>query len=175
MKFQYLLVASVFSMFLFSCKKKTSTPATTTTTTVTSVTKISPSFSAKIDGVDFTPSLISTLNTTDIYGSGKLITITGSANNSFPSLQIHFPDTVSVGTYPIHTGYDNVGSLYNISSSFNDMYDSQAGTGSIVITSNDKVNKIVSGTFAFTLEPNLGSTSTNNHVVTNGAFKVQYN
>lgn len=123
------------------------------------------SFTANVDGVAFSPTLI--------YGSSNFgtISITASENGSFPSIGLSVPSTVTTGTYDL-SSFGSYRGIYNFSNGQNDMY-SANGTG-ITITSHNTTTKVIEGTFSFTAEPNLGSTSTTNFSISNGTFSIEY-
>ena len=125
-------------------------------------------FTAKVDGVTFNPTLIS-----GSLSMGK-IAIVGSENGSFPSIGIYVPDNVAAGTYSF-SPYGSYNALYNAGSSTNQMYSAASGSGgTVTITSHNTTDNIIIGTFAFTATPNVGSTATDSHAITNGTFEIKY-
>ncbi len=125
-------------------------------------------FTAKVNGVDFDPTLI--------YGSKAygIISITGSENGSFPSIGLSVPDNVVPGTYSM-SPYGSTKGLYNVANNANSMYSAASGSGgTITVTVHNTTDDIIEGTFAFTATPNMGSTATDSHAITNGTFEIEY-
>ena len=122
-------------------------------------------FTADVDGVAFAPSLI-------IGGkSNGMITVTASENGSFPSIGLLFPDNVTVGLFT-PSSFGSYRGTYNVANDFDSMY--SASSGSIAVTNHNVSDRIIEGTFAFTVIPNMGSTAQNSYDISNGVFSIEY-
>jgi hypothetical protein len=174
MKTTKVLVVSLIlgALSLQACKKKTTTaetPAATTPTTPV-VTPLTPSFYAKVGGVEHVENIYSAM-----VSSNKII-IVASANSGFPSMGLQLPIDIVPGTYTLSSPFGGtyVG-LYNTSNSINNCF-SAGGSNprTVTITSHDQVNNQITGTFLFTAVPNFGSTSTATYTITEGSFAANY-
>lgn len=148
-----------------SCKKDDDSTEPTETTTPQTFTQ---SFSAKVDGVTFNENIFMGMEST----AAQRISVTASANSSFPSIGLSFSNTITPGTYTMN-GFSTIG-MYNVGQNTNDMYSTSAGSGTLVITSHDTANDRVVGTFSFIAAPSPGNSNTNSHTITEGSFAVQY-
>lgn len=105
--------------------------------------------------------------------NGKII-LTASENNSFPSIGITIPNTITPGTYTFSGAFGaNIG-LYNTGSGQNEQFSAASGTGTLNITSHDTSNDVIQGTFSFTASPNLGNSSGNSYAISQGEFTMNY-
>lgn len=123
----------------------------------------SNTFSVKIDGVTFTPAVIS-----GTAFSGNIL-ITGSDSQGSKSVGINVPDNVTPGTYAMGTIGDTHYGIYNPNSST--YYASTSG--SVTITSHNTATGAIAGTFSFVAAP-FGGGSGANANLTNGTFNVTY-
>jgi hypothetical protein len=133
-------------------------------------TIITSSYFAKVDGVVFNHSLFACLE----YSGSNSISITASANNSFPSMGLFFSNTVAPGTYEFEGSFGNIRGVYNTGQGADDMYAADSNTGTLIITKHDLENNIIEGTFSFEATPVMGSSSTSSYTISEGAFTAQY-
>tara|TARA_R110000822_G_scaffold38440_2_gene106567 strand:+ start:837 stop:1634 length:798 start_codon:yes stop_codon:yes gene_type:complete len=107
-------------------------------------------FSAQVDSATFTPSEVNTIDT------GNFILIEGKKGGM--SIILRIPKTVEAGEYNINSGGFNATIAEGLITQ-------NANNGDITITSHDKNNNKIQGTFTF----QVGST-----MVSVGQFQVQY-
>jgi len=117
-------------------------------------------FSANIDGASFANSV----NSVDLVN--KVFHISGISNNV--SLTVMIPADINPGSYEIPTDED-IGGAVSDGSVVPPLFYT-ASSGVIVITTHDKVNKTVKGTFEFIGTASGGETI----VVSNGSFRFTY-
>lgn len=153
-----------FALVISSCKKDEDAAPEETTTPVT----FTPSFSAKVDGVNFNETIYTATEST---AQGR-ISIAASENNSFPSIGMSFSNTIAPGTYSFN-GFTVIG-LYNVSQQTSGMYSTANGSGTLTITSHDTANDKIVGTFSFVANPAPGSGASGSHNITEGSFSAQY-
>ena len=156
------------SILVFSsCKKDEVDPAPFVTQPITPAVP-SNSFYAKVDGVEFVETLFSAFS----FSAANAILITASQNGGVTSIGLNVADDIAVGTYTFSFS-GQPSATYNVSSDVNDSYvtDNQ---GTLVITTHDLSAKFIEGTFNYLATPNIGSTSTSNFDITEGAFAVSY-
>lgn len=127
------------------------------------------SFYAEVDGVEFQETLLSASENP----AGNNILITASENGSFPSIGLGFPNDVTPGTYPFTGFLGDYTGIYNIGTGSNEMFYGDAGSGNLVITTHDQINRYVEGTFSFTAVPMNGS-PTPTYAISAGTFVVSY-
>lgn len=118
-------------------------------------------FTVKIDGVTFTPAIIS-----GTASFGNLI-ISAADNQGSKAVGITVPETVTPGTYAIGTIGDLYYGTYNPNSSIFTVSDS----GSVVISSHNTTTNNIVGTFNFVSSPFGGGTS---YELTFGSFNITY-
>jgi len=159
-------LASV-AIILSACKKDDPEPTTPTPTPTPTVTS---SFSAKLNGAIFNETLLSGIEST----GAATIAITASRNGGVEAIGLAFPNTIAAGTYTYDGSFGSKRGIYNLNQTADGMYSADSGTGSLVITSHDLTNNVVSGTFNFVANPNIGSTAVDSHSITEGAFTIQY-
>jgi hypothetical protein len=159
-----MIAFASFALILSSCKKDDETTEEETTAPAT----FTPAFSAKVDGVTFNENVLTAVEST---AQGR-ITVSASANSSFPSMGFSMSNTITTGTYSFN-GFSPV-ALYNTSNSTSGMYSTAAGSGTLVITSHDQSLNRISGTFNFIANPVPGSGASGSHSITEGSFSVQY-
>ena len=121
------------------------------------------SFSAKLDGAIYTPIYITALNS---MGNINIIAIKGVVEN----ISLSFPNTIVPGTYVLDSFGDNRGQ-YIKNNNADGSGSFGADVGSVTITSHDKANKKIVGTFKFTTNSFIVSEK---HNITEGAFSVSY-
>lgn len=121
---------------------------------------IPSSFSAQIDGVAFTPSVVNAIGSVDIL----MISAIGVTQ----SIAIVLPQNTSTGTFSLEEGLagDYRGVVTQGLQSF------ESVSGSITISKNDKTARRIEGTFSFTAEDFVSGGSPVN--VTGGEFSVSY-
>lgn len=121
----------------------------------------SNTFTIKIDGVTFTPAVVS--------GSVALgnLTIVASDSQGSKSVGLTMPATVTPGTYSM-TSFGTYYGQYNPNSSTYTM----SNSGTLTITAHNTSAKTISGTCSFVSTPFGQSTPTFN--LTNGAFSITY-
>ncbi|WP_281298876.1 DUF6252 family protein [Flavobacterium limnophilum] len=127
------------------------------------VTPNNNSFSAKMDGVAFTPTYINGLS------SSGFITIVGR-RGTIENIGLVFPNTIAPGTYN-YSWLDTDFRGQYIKNNNADGSGIFGGDGSVTITSHDKVNKKIVGTFKFTANSFIVSET---HNITDGTFSVSY-
>lgn len=132
-------------------------------TTDTPVPVTNNSFSAKLDGVIFTPIYITALNST---GNINIIARKGVVEN----ISLSFPNTIVPGTYILDSFGDNRGQYIKANNADGSGLFG-ADVGSVTITSHDKANKKIVGTFKFTANSFIVSEK---HTITEGTFSVSY-
>ncbi|MFV8344478.1 DUF6252 family protein [Flavobacterium sp. ZB4P13] len=121
------------------------------------------SFSAKLDGVAFIPTNTTALNLMDKINIS-------ARRGSVETIGLSFPNTIISGTYNLESIGTYIG-VYNKNANSDGSGIFGADTGTITITSHDKVNKKVSGTFKFSANSFF---STEKHTITEGTFSVSY-
>lgn len=107
---------------------------------------------AVVDGENFTAAQIVVLNE-----MGGILINGGSVNGT--AIGLEFPDTIIEGEYTIEDDGDEISLIYLSGD------DAEGLSGTLVITSHDTVEKIVSGTFEF---------ETADHIITEGQFTINY-
>lgn len=121
------------------------------------------SFSAKLDGSIYTPVYITALN---VMGNISIVARKGVVEN----IALSFPNTIVPGNYVLDSFGENRGQYIK-----NNNLDGSgifgADEGSMTITSHDKVNKKIVGTFKFTANSFVVSET---HNITEGTFSVSY-
>ena len=121
------------------------------------------SFSAKLDGSIYTPVYITALN---VMGNISIVARKGVVEN----IALSFPNTIVPGNYVLDSFGENRGQYIK-----NNNLDGSgifgADVGSMTITSHDKVNKKIVGTFKFTANSFVVSET---HNITVGTFSVSY-
>lgn len=122
------------------------------------------SFSAKLDGVIFSPIYI---NAVSMMGKINIIARKGTVE----TMGITFPSTVTTGTYDLNSFSGDYIAEYIKNSNLDGSGIFGADVGTITITSHDMVNKKVVGTFKFTANSFIVSET---HNITEGAFSVSY-
>ncbi len=127
------------------------------------VTPTKNTFSAKLDGVVFTPAYINGLN------AGGLISIIGR-RGLIENIGLALPSTINPGTYDLDSFGENRG-LYIKNNNTDGSGIFGAEVGSVTITSHDKTNKKIVGTFKFTANSLLLSEK---HNITDGVFNISY-
>lgn len=151
------------SLALISCKKN-DPPANTGTGTV--FIPEPNSMSLKVDGIPFP-----TVETEVSYftpGHPELMIFdqdTGP-DNSHRTVELYVPDTLSVGTHAIsglgvqpQIGFEDTTGYY------------MSYSGSVIVTVNDTVHKLMKGTFDVFVGSSVSGIS---HHLTNGAFVLNY-
>jgi hypothetical protein len=140
-----LLVIAGSAMTTVSCKKKNDDTPPPPTGVFTET------FSAKIDGVNFTATAITATN------NGGALIVNGVSGNK--TLSIQFATTLAVGSHTLPGAmYDENGTLYGMTD------------GTIVITGNDANLHRVTGTFTM----NVSDFNVTTKAITNGTFSVEY-
>lgn len=125
----------------------------------------SNTFSAKIDGVAFTPTQI-----TGSSSSGQLII---GASNGTKSIALSVLSTIAVGTYTMDFFGTSQG-IYNPTlSATGTTYVASAATSKLTITEHNTATKSIKGTFNFK-GTELAGTGTTSFLITEGAFSVKY-
>ncbi|TDD93889.1 DUF6252 family protein [Flavobacterium cellulosilyticum] len=122
------------------------------------------SFSAKLDGSVFSPVYIDALNST---GNINIIARRGTVE----TIGLSFLNTIAVGTYPLDSFIGNYKAGYIKNNNIDGSGIFSVNTGSITITSHDKINKKVAGTFKFSAISLIVSET---HNITEGTFSVSY-
>lgn len=167
LKKSFAFVMLIAGVSLSSCKKEETAPETPTPTPTPAFTE---SFSAKVDGVTFN----NTIYTGQESAGAGIISIVASANGSFPSIGLSMSNTITPGTYTFDGAFGTKRGMYNVSNSANDIYAAGSGTGTLVITSHNMSTNQIVGTFSYTATPVMGSTNTDSHTISEGAFSLQY-
>lgn len=121
------------------------------------------SFSAKLDGTIYTSVYITALN---VMGNISIVARKGLVEN----IALSFPNTIVPGTYTLDSFGENRGQ-YVKNSNMDGSGLFGADVGSVTITSHDKVNKKIVGTFKFTANSFIVSET---HNITEGTFSVSY-
>jgi len=121
-------------------------------------------FSAKLDGVVFTPIYINALNS---MGNINIVARRGTVEN----IGLTIPNTIAVGTYTLDSFVGNykAGYIKNSNADGSGIFGVDVGT--VTIASHDKVNKKIVGTFMFTANSFIVSET---HNITAGTFSVSY-
>ncbi len=127
------------------------------------VTPTKNTFSAKLNGAAFIPTYINGLN------AGGVISIIGR-RGIIENIGLSFPNTINIGTYDLDSFGENRG-LYIKNSNIDGSGIFGADVGSATITSHDKTNKKVVGTFKFTANSLFVPEKYN---ITEGAFSIFY-
>ena len=120
-------------------------------------------FLAKLDGVAFAPTYINGLN------SSGYISIIGR-RGIIENIGLSFPNTINPGTFDLDS-FGEYRGLYIKNSNTDGSGIFGAEIGSVTITSHDKTNKKIVGTFKFTANSFLVNET---HNITEGAFSVFY-
>ncbi len=151
---QICLLAGLFSLCLFtSCKKDADDGG---------VVEIPEGIFAKIDGVDFVPTL------TQGIDMGNVVWLSGSKSNGSTSLSLRLPIDAQPGTYTFPAADPSALSVY---------YTYLAGatygakSGKIVVTKHDVAAQTIEGTFELVCQSIL---STETVTLTEGTFKMSY-
>jgi Family of unknown function (DUF6252) len=116
----------------------------------------------KIDGVDFTPTLIIGI---DIFGN---LSVSGSAASGYPTVGITVPSGTLPGTYELEGMFGTYIGQYNISNS----QLLAASSGTLEILEHNTTTKRIRANFSFTAAPLLGTGSSAE--LTQGYFAVTY-
>ena len=122
-------------------------------------------FTAKVDGVLFSP--------TQISASSAFSLITIGASNGTKSMGLNVSSTIAVGTYTMDIFGTSQG-LYNPTlSASGTSYSASMATSKLTITEHNTTTKSLKGTFNFKGTDQFG-TSTTSYLITEGAFSVKY-
>jgi hypothetical protein len=122
------------------------------------------SFLAKLDATMYTPIYIDAM-----ISSGNVNVI--GRRGTVETIALSFPTTIAVGTYTLNSfvGDYKAGYIKNNNSDGSGIF--SVNLGSMTITSHDKINKKVAGTFFFSSNSLLVSET---HNITEGIFSVSY-
>lgn len=118
-------------------------------------------FTVKIDGVNWVPSVIEGLASNGDLG------LSGSNTAGDKYISFAMPDTIMPGTYVLD-GTSLVDAYYVPNTSAVGV----ASAGSLIITSHNTTTGVIVGTFNFNAVDIIGGTTTYN--ITNGAFNISY-
>ncbi len=160
----HLLIVSLFTGLVFmtsSCKKEESEPTPTPPAPVV----VTNAFYAQVDAVEFVEQSLSSSN------SNGTILINASKSVGPTSIGLVLPSTVVAGSYQ-SSAFGSYRIQYTNGSTSNDIY--VVDGGSIQISQNDQTNRVIRGSFSGTAIPIFGSTSTNQYVITDGTFTMNY-
>lgn len=117
------------------------------------------SASAKLDGTAFP------VESTSVSSSGGISTIYLSSPGAATAIALYFTNNTAAGTYPLSSASGFPGLTYNDGTYFT------GSSGSIIVSSNDTVHKVMKGTFAGTVTNNSSGAS---HVISDGVFTMNY-
>jgi len=158
-----LAVLSGLVLLTPSCKKDDTDPVETVTPTTPA--EVTNSFYAQVDAVEFVEQSLSSSNTNGYIG------IVASTSVGPKTIGITIPTTATPGSYTA-TMYGDYRIQYVNGSGTNNIYGVDGGT--IQVVSNDQTNKVITGTFSGTAIPIPASTATDNHIITDGNFTMNY-
>lgn len=121
------------------------------------------SFSGKLDGASFTPTIVSGMT-----AFGKLTL--NFSNSSSQTIGLAIPADIIAGEYALSGMGSTYSATYNESQ--NRVY--EAASGKLTISKHDKAAKRVEGTFNFEAQPFPGSNATGTHSITEATFALTY-
>lgn len=117
---------------------------------------------AKVDGTLWEAGTVAGIDT------GDKLQLVGSSPDGSRAISLMVSEDIDVGTYAITDIFsDGPGAMYNP----NSQTSLSSSSGTLDISTHDKLNKIIEGTFSFEASEWLGSASAS---ITEGSFYVQY-
>ena len=150
----------LFSILLTACRKDDPVNAHNhdTTSGGTNSTFLNEKFFCFIDGQVFNSTFISSVQYTSVVPKIGI-----SANDDLYTITFNFPDSITPGQYDVNSG--------GISTAlFHDTHDMPVDSGYFSISTFDKINEHVTGTFHLYSHSQNGSAI----VYSNGEFAVKY-
>ncbi|HMO62290.1 MAG TPA: DUF6252 family protein [Ferruginibacter sp.] len=121
-------------------------------------------FTAKIDGVNFVPTLVIGIKNSILSN----IAISGSDASGTKTVAVYFPENITAGNYTLGSMFGSQYGQYNVNSSTFLV----SNSGSLEILFHDPAAKRIRGRFSFNAEPFLSSGATAQ--ITEGYFAVTY-